>query len=197
MNKKLIKQLRNGEIAVENDGTLEQLKKVLRVAFPKDKHDTLGAVKYYEKINDTYIGCNTKNLPTVSVKEFFKEETMNLPPIGTKVFHHVYGEGEIDNYFGETNNHIEVIHTEGIKYYRNGAKELSLTPYTVEGFTPLSDYDKPRVGDWGYFWDNEISFVSYSKVGSLEPLKDVTGVIWCNFSKELPEHIKKLQNDKP
>lgn len=29
LNQKLIKQLRNGEIAVENNGTLEQLREVL------------------------------------------------------------------------------------------------------------------------------------------------------------------------
>ena len=36
MNEKLIKQLREGTIALKYDGTLDELKKVLKYAFPLD-----------------------------------------------------------------------------------------------------------------------------------------------------------------
>ena len=47
MNEKLIKQLREGTIALKNDGTLEELNKVLRYAFPNDVSVSKGFTKYY------------------------------------------------------------------------------------------------------------------------------------------------------
>jgi len=46
MNKKLIEQLQNGEIAVKNDGTVEELKKVMESAFDEDSTPN-GHNKYY------------------------------------------------------------------------------------------------------------------------------------------------------
>lgn len=79
MNEKLIKQLREGTIALRNDGTLEDLDKVLKYAFPNDKTEISGTYKYYYKYYDKHYGyewaCDNKtNLPTYSVKEFLKLE---------------------------------------------------------------------------------------------------------------------------
>lgn len=79
LNQKLIEQLRNGKVAVENDGTQDQLKKVLAETFPKDT-PTDGGFTYYE----AYLKCPGKWMPSdfeyilaptiVSVKDFFMEE---------------------------------------------------------------------------------------------------------------------------
>ena len=76
MNKKLIKKLRKGTIAVVNDGTLEELRKVLRYAFPKDMTNLQGVLKYYYKrpYHDEWMDIDNTHLPTHSVKEFLKPE---------------------------------------------------------------------------------------------------------------------------
>src|SRR5690606_26384905 len=77
LNQKLIKQLRNGEIAVENDGMLEQLPEVLKEAFPKDRLPPGGTCKYYKAHRD-YIGkwgsVYSTTLPTISVTDFYESE---------------------------------------------------------------------------------------------------------------------------
>ena len=47
MNEKLIKQLREGTIALKNDGTLDELNKVLKYAFPNDASVSRGFTEYY------------------------------------------------------------------------------------------------------------------------------------------------------
>ena len=77
MNEKLIKQLREGTIAVENDGTLDDLIKILQYAFPNDKCKIFGDCKYYSKLYYTegiWAGKNIIDLPTYSVKEFLTQE---------------------------------------------------------------------------------------------------------------------------
>ena len=77
MNEKLIKQLREGTIAVENDGTLDDLIKILQYAFPNDKCKIFGDCKYYSKLDYTesiWVGKNRIDLPTYSVKEFLTQE---------------------------------------------------------------------------------------------------------------------------
>ena len=76
MNEKLIKQLREGTIALKNDGTLEDLKKVLGYAFPEDITNSEGTFKfYYKRPYYNEWGCSDIiNAPTHSVKEFLKPE---------------------------------------------------------------------------------------------------------------------------
>ena len=76
MNEKLIKQLREGTIAVKNDGTLEELNKVLKYAFPNDASVSRGFTKYYFASEDKHYWSlyDTTNLPSYSVKEFLKPE---------------------------------------------------------------------------------------------------------------------------
>ena len=51
MNEKLIKQLREGTIALKNDGTLDELNKVLIYAFPLDIGNTTGLYLNYSASN--------------------------------------------------------------------------------------------------------------------------------------------------
>ena len=76
MNEKLIKQLREGTIALKNDGTLDELNKVLRYAFPNDVSVSKGFTKYYFVSEDKNYWSlhDTTNLPSYSVKEFLKPE---------------------------------------------------------------------------------------------------------------------------
>jgi len=74
-----IKDLSEGKCAVINDGTVEQLRKVLKLAFPKHDLITLGLSKYYYK-SKTYnqrwaSSQNYNNLVIVqSVKDFLEPE---------------------------------------------------------------------------------------------------------------------------
>ena len=93
MNEKLIKQLREGTIALKNDGTLDELRKVLKYAFPLDIVNTTVLYLNYSASNKKYywIGADTPNLPSHSVKEFLKPENeypkvmkVSKKPIKTK-----------------------------------------------------------------------------------------------------------------
>ena len=93
MNEKLIKQLREGTIALKNDGTLEELNKVLRYAFPNDVSVSKGFTKYYfvSKDKNYWSLFDTTDLPSYSVKEFLKPENeypkvmkVSKKPIKTK-----------------------------------------------------------------------------------------------------------------
>ena len=93
MNEKLIKQLREGTIALKNDGTLEELEKVLQYAFPNDLY-SIGQYTYYQAhgfLNRQWYPKLETNLPSHSVKEFLKQESeypkvmkVSKSPIKTK-----------------------------------------------------------------------------------------------------------------
>lgn len=77
MNEKLIKQLREGTIAVKNDDTLEELGEVLQYAFPNDYIKISGNRKYYFKHDfgeNIWNWSDKTDLPIHSVKEFLKSE---------------------------------------------------------------------------------------------------------------------------
>ena len=93
MNEKLIKQLREGTVAVKNDCTIDELNKVLKYAFPNDYTKSNGNRKYYFKHYDANIWMwgEKTDLPTHSVKEFLKPESeypkvmkVSMFPIKTK-----------------------------------------------------------------------------------------------------------------
>lgn len=74
-----IADLRNGKVAVINDGTLEELREVLRLAFPIDRATVEGWDKYYYALDNKGIWTSEiekTTLPTQSVKDFLKKENM-------------------------------------------------------------------------------------------------------------------------
>ena len=75
MNKKLIQQLSDGEIAVKNDGTIEWLQRVIKEAFPNDDIPSMFVWDYYFKSDneDEFWGDSSTTLPVYSVKDFFIE----------------------------------------------------------------------------------------------------------------------------
>lgn len=76
LNQKLIEKLRNGEIAVENSGTVEQLREVIKEAFPKDDSPYGSHRFYFMRVVNTgeWDWNNKTNLPTISVTDFYDPE---------------------------------------------------------------------------------------------------------------------------
>lgn len=72
---------------------------------------------------------------------------------------------------------------------------LSLTEYSLEsgGLTPISEYwNTPRVGDWGFFWENDTSLIVFGQLTYIGPNGYLTkNVEWKNFSHEVPPHVQK------
>ena len=71
----LIQKVRDGKVAILNDGTVEQLRKGLRLCFPLSAQILLGNNVYYSFFNEIeWQARGTTSLPTVSVKEFYEDE---------------------------------------------------------------------------------------------------------------------------
>jgi hypothetical protein len=72
MQKKFtVEDLREGKCAAINDGTLEELNKVLKIAWPDDVI-AQGNAKFYEKGNIGWACSNGTSLPAQSVKDFLE-----------------------------------------------------------------------------------------------------------------------------
>ena len=72
-----IKDLSNGKCAIINDGTIEQLKEVLHMAFPLDRGVVGGNGKIYMASTSNpsfWNSYNNTNLPTQSVKDFLQPQ---------------------------------------------------------------------------------------------------------------------------
>jgi len=79
MNFKLIERLRNGEIAVKYVVGLEDLRNVLKAAFPYDATPN-GNHTYYFKSYSSAWGCgDTTTLPSYSVSDFLLESEDSFP----------------------------------------------------------------------------------------------------------------------
>lgn len=90
LNEKLIKQLAIGEIAVENTGILEDLREVLRAAFPKCRASIYLAHKYYSLLcllqggMGVCGGHEITDLPSVPLTDFFISEPEASEPTELK-----------------------------------------------------------------------------------------------------------------
>lgn len=133
-------------------------------------------------------------------------KNQSLPPVGTKVFDFQYGWGFITTIEPLDLCPIDVIFEKkiGQSYTASGKLEngiiptLSLTEYDLinGGFTPISEWNKPKVGDVGYFWDNKkYTHLSYSVLCGMNqydgnPYTSLTGAAFKNFSPEVPDWYK-------
>lgn len=90
MGKFTIEDLRNGNCAVTNDGTLEELKNVLRLAFPNDPTQVIGTYLYYQRSivkKKEWEGTNgVLHIPAQSVKDFLYQK-MEHDTLNKKLFH--------------------------------------------------------------------------------------------------------------
>jgi hypothetical protein len=140
---------------------------------------------------------------------------MELLKIGTKVFDIRFGWGEIvdNNYSVEhpykvifkdyADNWKEWYTLDGRHNVNDFNATLSLTEYDLinGGFNPLSDYNKPKVGDFGYFWDDNMVLETRVVLSSITKISkiynyyyDTTDTVYQHFSKEIPEFIKEKIN---
>ena len=106
MNQKLIKQLQNGEIAVKNDGTLEEVEQILSFAFPEDEgivehvygkntiftfHKGIkGDWSYFKPYDSEYKKWQKLS---ISVKEFFKPDELTLQELTEMLYEKAKKEG--------------------------------------------------------------------------------------------------------
>lgn len=79
LNQEFIRQLRNGEITAENNGTLEQLIEVLKSAFPEDSVIPSGNTIYYSRStsnSDKWMASPLphKDKPTLKISDFYQPE---------------------------------------------------------------------------------------------------------------------------
>lgn len=138
-------------------------------------------------------------------------KNQNLPPVGTKVYHIQYGWGEVISVKTLVNTYpVEVrfgnshqLFTElGCVSKSDKHPTLSLTEYDLVkgGFTPISDWNKPKVGDVGYFWDNEDDELYYGAITSIGedgafPYKTNGSTIFVFFSPTIPEWYTDKLNE--
>lgn len=103
MNKKLIDDLANQKCAVIHDGTLDELKTVLRVAFPNSNQLPGGMNRYYYRHNSNPLlfdwGTIECLFPAYSVKEFLKEEFVWGEDIEYRAIDRINGVN-VDNWIG-------------------------------------------------------------------------------------------------
>lgn len=85
MNKFTIKDLSEGRCAVINDGTVEELNKVLRAAFPNSPKANGSWIYYYTDIK-VGGGVHKPTIPIQSVKDFLAElEKPEFPKKGDRI----------------------------------------------------------------------------------------------------------------
>ena len=97
MAKFTIKDLAEGKCAVKNDGTLEELNRVLKVAFPNGRQSYGDANFYFKYGNKEWIGVNYIVGTFQSVKDFLEElESPKLLKRGDRIL------VSIDGHYWET-----------------------------------------------------------------------------------------------
>lgn len=76
LNQKLIQQLRNGKIAAENEGTVGQLREVVKAAFPEYDYPDGDFRFYFKDVRFPHEwDCSEKtNLPIISLSDFYQPE---------------------------------------------------------------------------------------------------------------------------
>lgn len=132
-----------------------------------------------------------------------KKQEVRLYQVGDTVYHWRYGKGEV--LVSERN--VRVDFEKGINrcFTADGRYDteepsptLSFTPYDLAngGFSQERPKPEPKIGDVGYFWDDDSSLCSYSKIEHIVwdatyKYKPKFGDYCKNFSNEPPAHIKQ------
>lgn len=124
-------------------------------------------------------------------------------PVSTMVFDVQLGWGKVVGHSESTNYPLKIKFDNGdIELYAFDGKVslddkvpvLSLTEYTLEtgGFTPISEYwIVPKVGDCGYFWNDENSVMEFGKLVLIDEFYHTLHNRYKNFSLDIPVHIKQ------
>lgn len=79
----------------------------------------------------------------------------------------------------------------------NRTPTITLAELKAKYFEP--EQREPKVGDWGYFWDEGDKSAYLSKltaISSINRYMSVNGVLWDNFSHTIPPHIQELMKEQ-
>lgn len=160
-----INDLREGRVAVINDGTVDELNKVLEYAFPIDGGGSNGKYKYYyvsEEDKDQWELDDEVTIPTQSVKVFIEE--IDKPNVRLKIKVPL----TLENCeFVRCNVWVGDMFSEGMVYTR------SLTNKILNEQPPFGD----NVSNWGF---------NFSPITELEYVEELKK-IWVNKYPEIKE----------
>lgn len=182
-----LEKLTNGEIAAKNNGTLEQLREVLKHCFPKDLCTTEGSSIFYyksKKFEDGWYPSDKTYLPTINITQLW-EELQALKAKGTQP--------EIW-WIRVTSENIEVLK----KWYPNKSIRLRdgyiVGYYAAENTTPhygFTTTGSPK-GD-SYDFGNEIDFETFLRyTGETVETKEEILPEWVNETETVEVKEKAL-----
>lgn len=137
-----------------------------------------------------------------------EQKPESIYQVGDTVYHYAYGCGDIYSISPskEEPYPISVQFDEEMVGFRLDGKlsvidkkpSLSFVPYDLVngGFSQERPKPELKVGDWGYFWDEEDICVVLSKINDIKFSADFkyragTGGYYKHFSHETPTHIKE------
>lgn len=139
-----IQDLKNGICAVHNNGTVEELRGILYIAFPSDKAHVSGDFNFYyaHVTTSKWLCADTTNLPVQSVKDFLKPDFIlpekwyirvdkeNLQMLGEWRSNGPVGEMRSDN----PNPKGHISNYDGVKGMYHTQAPSDMTPITTEQF---------------------------------------------------------------
>jgi len=135
-------------------------------------------------------------------------EKKKLVPVGTTVYYwQIPCAGVVSEHLGNEDYPLEVefgderfsVTPEGKVNKCDYGPSISLTSYDLVngGFTPLSEWDKPKLGDHGFFWGikedlYELQFGVITEIDEEGFFQRNKGTYYCNFSRDIPEWFERL-----
>lgn len=166
MEKKLftIQDLANGNVACENDGTREEIEKVLKHTFPNDNDGIAGYAKFYEvHKKGEWKASSITTLPTQSVKDFLRQIEKKI--IGYKLAKEEYEAScqAMDKDFKKSYQ-IDVNSPFAVTFRKAGVLDLWFEPVYEESY---------KVEDWIFVLDGGCGIDNVTKgfVGQIKEIK--------------------------
>lgn len=213
--KTLIEQLRDGEIAVKNDGSKLELAKILKAAFPNDNGSS-GIYPFYKKMlngANYFRGIMGYTGTSYSVKEFIKELD-NQQTTTMKTITHTQAQEIIDSACSAWKTKLAQMWAKDICFkcqitveedFYQEMRKACTTEQNVLFDKIFGKEGKYKVGDWVIGWFNRYcenglfvekawKIARISPSGHLTPEgKDFEAFCTENYSVRLatPEEIKK------
>ncbi len=166
MEKKLftIQDLANGNVACENDGTREEIEKVLKHTFPNDNDGIAGYAKFYEvHKKGEWKASSITTLPTQSVKDFLRQIEKKI--IGYKLAKEEYEAScQAMGKDFKKSYQIAVNSPFAVTFRKAGVLDLWFEPVYEESY---------KVEDWIFVLNDDCSVYNVTKgfVGQIKEIK--------------------------
>lgn len=142
-------------------------------------------------------------------KPELKQEPQALFQVGDVVYHWQYGSGKISRIDKDSEYSIivnfetlgECRFTKDGRLRKEQEPSLSFTPYNFKtgGLSQERPKPEPKVGDWGWFWDDSNDYGCFGKIDRITRNSFVCGglAFFKHFSHEAPPHIAKHLKKSP